>query len=53
MPKVKINQIDLINFSYECLVIDPYWEDLYDDNRKRVRKIKYIYNENINCNDCI
>ena len=30
MPKIKIDQTELSHFSYESLIVDPYWSDLYN-----------------------
>jgi hypothetical protein len=30
LPKVKINKVELSTFSKETLIVDPYWEDLYN-----------------------
>ena len=40
IPKVKIEQTELAMFSYEDLVIDPYWSDLYNPkiNEKEKKK---------------
>lgn len=46
--KVKIDQVDLQEFTYNTLVIDPYWDDLY--NPKEKKKINKR-NENKHCND--
>lgn len=40
-PKVKIDRTELKSFSYESLVIDSYWEDLYNPKEKRPN---HIYN---------
>lgn len=34
IPKVKIPEIDLKEFLYEQLEVDPYWEDLYNPPEK-------------------
>lgn len=39
-PKVKIDKIELNLFSYESLVIDSYWDDLYNPKEK---PIKHLY----------
>ena len=43
LPKIKIDQIDFKTFAYEDLVIDPYWEDLYNPkiNKKKYNESKY------------
>lgn len=41
-PKVKIDKIELNLFSYESLVIDSYWEDLYNPKEKPIKK---LYND--------
>lgn len=46
--KVKIDQVDLQEFTYDTLVIDPYWDDLY--NPKEKKKINKR-NENKHYND--
>ena len=48
--KVKIDQVDLQEFSYDKLVIDPYWDDLYKPIKSKKIDKKY---ENKYCNDCI
>ena len=34
IPKVKIPEIDLKEFLYEQLEVDPYWDDLYNPPEK-------------------
>jgi hypothetical protein len=38
IPKIKIEQTELKMFSYEDLVVDPYWNDLYDPKNKQIKK---------------
>ena len=33
MPKIKIDQTELTHFTYESLVVDPYWNDLYINDK--------------------
>jgi hypothetical protein len=40
VPKVKIDQVDLNMFTYEDLIIDPYWDDLYNPKNIRNNRIK-------------
>lgn len=46
-PKVKIDQTDLLMFAYNDLVIDPYWDDLYNPKITKNKK----RNESKYCND--
>ena len=34
IPKIKITEVDMYSFTIEQLVIDPYWEDLYNPPKK-------------------
>ena len=36
--KVKISDVDLKEFLYEQLEIDPYWDDLYNPPEKPKKK---------------
>ena len=38
VPKVKIEQTELEMFSYEELVVDPYWNDLYNPKNNDKKK---------------
>ena len=40
LPKIKIEQIEIQVFKYEDLVIDPYWDDLYNpkESNKKIEK---------------
>ena len=38
IPKVKIEQTELQMFTYEDLVVDPYWNDLYNPNIQDKKK---------------
>ena len=40
IPKIKINQTDLKTFTTDQLIIDPYWEDLYNPEIKNKSKYK-------------
>lgn len=33
--KVKIDQVDLNTFTFDDLVIDPYWDDLYNPKTQK------------------
>ena len=48
--KVKIEQVDLQEFSYDKLVIDPYWDDLYKPIKNKKTDKKH---ENKHYNDCV
>lgn len=48
--KVKIDQVDLQEFTYDALVIDPYWDDLYNPKEKKKINKK---NENKHYNDSL
>ena len=37
-PKVKIEQTELQMFSFEDLIVDPYWDDLYNPIKNNERK---------------
>ena len=37
LPKIKIEQTELLMFTYEDLIIDPYWNDLYNPKEKNNR----------------
>ena len=42
VPKVKIPEVDLKEFLYEQLEVDPYWDDLYNPPepiKKRKRNV--------------
>ena len=43
-PKVKVSNIDLKTFAKDQLIIDPFWDDLYNPKVKH-KKTKY---KNIN-----
>lgn len=34
LPKIKIEQTEIQVFKYEDLVVDPYWDDLYNPKEK-------------------
>lgn len=38
IPKVKIEPTELEMFKYSELVVDPYWNDLYDPKNKTDKK---------------
>ena len=40
LPKIKIEQTELLMFTYEDLIVDPYWDDLYNpkESNKKNRK---------------
>ena len=37
IPKVKIEQTELEMFAYQDLVVDPYWNDLYNPKEKEIK----------------
>lgn len=40
MPKIKIEDIDLQSFTFDQLVVEPYWDDLYNPPVKSKKKRK-------------
>ena len=43
VPKVKIPKIDLNTFTMEDLIVDSFWEDLYNPD-KQSQKLKLVNN---------
>lgn len=40
MPKIKIEDVDLQSFTFDQLVVEPYWDDLYNPPAKSKKKRK-------------
>lgn len=38
--KVKVDPIDLKTFLLDSLIVDPFWDDVYNPPKKEKRKLK-------------